>query len=150
MIIMGIDPSVRSTGVCVWDTEHDNYAYYLVVKNPTKKLLKFKHPLLHIHHYEEESLKDLNAIQKEIAKAKAVNKILNVCGAIMDVFSPDYIVLEAIAMHGSGKLDQLSGINYGIRKLALDKNIKSAKNGLSQMPPFQRSFLKKLSDRYAA
>ena len=121
--IIGIDPSVRSTGVCVWDDEYKRYKYYLLVKNPTKKVQNFKHNLINIISFEEEPQKDKSAIQKEVIKSNSVYKISNLCNKIFQCFHPKYAVIEAVAFAANGKIDELAGLNYAIRCAAIENGI---------------------------
>lgn len=121
--IIGVDPSIRSTGVCVWDDEKDIYKYYLLVKNPTKKVKNFKHDLIYVASFEEEAQKDKSAIQKEIIKSNSVHKISSICEVIFRMFRPEHIVIEAVAFAANGKIDELAGLNYAIRCAAIRNNI---------------------------
>jgi Holliday junction resolvasome RuvABC endonuclease subunit len=42
MIIMGIDPSINCTGVCVYNTLTGNSMYYMIVGKITKKMSELK------------------------------------------------------------------------------------------------------------
>lgn len=114
--IIGIDPSIRSTGVCVWDMEEDKHIYYLITAHATKKLLNRKE--LHILQYEHETQTGLTSIGKEIAKTKNVRNVVDRVESIIYYYRPEYIVMEAVAFAANGTIDALAGINYGIRMSA--------------------------------
>ncbi|MDE7346048.1 MAG: hypothetical protein K2N48_04805 [Muribaculaceae bacterium] len=113
--IMGVDPSMRSTGVCVWDGS--DYKYFIVAANPTKKLLKFAHPAFGVLPYEQVPVKDKTSIGKESA---ITDNIASVCGAIEKlilIYKPKRVVMEACAFAAGGRVADLSGLNHCLRQL---------------------------------
>lgn len=119
--VLGIDPSMRSTGVCF--RYGSDYQYYIIAANPTKKLLKFEHPKLKVLPYEAVAVKDKNSIEKELAKTLNVSMVVNELNNILQTHQIDYIVMEAVAYAASGRIDELAGLNYCIRLLAMSHNI---------------------------
>lgn len=126
MIVMGIDPSMRSTGICVrfvWEDSCINIIYKLIVCGVTKKVKNFSHPSLEILEYEALPVKDLCSEKKELSKTKNVQSIINILRGVVREIKPDQIVIESIAFKAAGRLDELSGLNYAIRLLALEEGI---------------------------
>lgn len=115
-IIVGIDPSMRSTGICVWDgSEHK---YILIAANPTKKLQNFTHPALKVIAYTPAPVKDKTSIGKECAKTDNVYAVVEAVRDILLIYKPEYVVVEAVAYGASGRIDELAGLNYAIRLVA--------------------------------
>lgn len=57
-IIMGIDPSMRSTGVCVWDRSTNEHKYILICSSTTKKVRAFAHPAFQLFEYQPIGVKE--------------------------------------------------------------------------------------------
>ena len=134
--IMGIDPSIRSTGICIHNSDNKKSLqnkYYLIVAQPTKKVLAFKHKNISIIPYEylskqivETSLQNNphNTYQiNEFVKSKNVFSILTYIRSIIKKEKPSLINIEGIALAAVGKIDELSGLNYGIRNICIKLNI---------------------------
>lgn len=113
-IIMGIDPSMRSTGVCVWDGS--DYKYHIIVANPTKKLLKFVHPALGIIPYEQVPVKGKTSIGKEWAIADNIASVCDAIGRLLLIYKPTRVVMEACAFAAGGRVADLSGLNHCLRQ----------------------------------
>lgn len=113
-IIMGLDPSMRSTGVCVWDGSE--YKYFIVAANPTKKLLKFTHPAFSVLAYTPESVKDRTSIGKEWAITENIASVCGMVEKILLIYKPEYVVMEACAFAAGGRVADLSGLNHVLRQ----------------------------------
>lgn len=112
-IIMGIDPSMRSTGVCVWDGSE--YRYTVVVANPTKKLLKFVHPKFQALPYTPTPVKDKTSIGKESAITDNIEAVCNAVEKLILIYKPERVVMEACAFAAGGRVADLSGLNHCLR-----------------------------------
>lgn len=110
---MGIDPSMRSTGVCVWDG--NEYKYFIVAANPTKKLLKFSHPNLQIIPYAQSPVKDKTSIGKECAITDNIESICDLVEKLILIYKPKRVVMEACAFAAGGRVADLSGLNHCLR-----------------------------------
>lgn len=104
---------MRSTGICVWDGKVNNYI--LICSNPTRKVLSFRHPRFLLYMYEPEPTKDKSGIQKEMAKTENVTQVVGCVRDVIKSYKPNQIRIESVALHGSGLLDELAGLNYCIR-----------------------------------
>lgn len=120
---MGIDPSMRSTGICVWDVEANVHKYYLICSTATKKAAGFKHDRFNMYMYDAIPVKDKTSIEKEHAKTSNIYSILTILEGLIDYYQPDVVNVEAIAMSANGRVDELSGLNYGIRLMCMNMNI---------------------------
>lgn len=115
MKVMGIDPSMRSTGICLM-TDDQPPEYHLICSSPTKKLLNLNCPFIHVHRYDAVVVEG-NSVQKEWYKMKNVQKVIDAFTNILHLYCPHYCVIEAIAMAAGshGRLDQLSFLNGCMR-----------------------------------
>lgn len=121
--IMGIDPSMRSTGICVWDIDNNKHMYNLICSTTTKKVKSFKNQRFKLYMYDAISVKDKNSIGKESAKTINIYNIVQHISNLLDYYKPDLVNIEAIAMSANGRVDELSGLNYAIRILCIEKDI---------------------------
>lgn len=115
-VLIGIDPSMRSTGICIWTGEE--HKYYLIAAKPTKKLLKFKHQNLKVIPYNPVEVKNKTAIGKENAKTDNVATVCHLIEKILYIYKPSRVTVEAIAYGANGRIDELAGLNYCIRLIA--------------------------------
>ena len=125
MVVMGIDPSINCTGICIYDTLTGNNTYYMIVGKATKKMLAFKHEYIHIVHYNKQTYTNDDYSVKENKKTE---NIVVICSSIKDIIlwhNPDLIYMEGISYGstGSAALVDLSGLNYCIRMTLIDCNI---------------------------
>lgn len=115
MIVIGIDPSIRCTGICAWDTEKNTHHYYMVAASPTKKLLAFKHPSFTLLHYTPSSVHDKTSIGKEWAITDNIERVTSFVEKVVLLRQPKYVVMEACAFAAGGRVADLSGLNHCIR-----------------------------------
>lgn len=125
MIVMGIDPSINCTGICIYDTVTGNNLYYMIVAKATKKMLEFKHDNVTIRDYHKCTYTNDEYTVKE---TKKTGNIWNICQYIKDIIlwhNPDIIYMEGISYGstGSAALVDLSGLNYCIRFTLIDCNM---------------------------
>ena len=114
-IVMGIDPSMRSTGICVWDGS--SYKYFIVAANPTKKLLKFFHPAFSVLPYEQAPVKGKTSIGKEWSLTDNIGAVCGCVEKILLIYKPKYVVMEACAFAAGGRVADLSGLNHCLRQV---------------------------------
>ncbi len=65
----------------------------------------------------------LSGIEKEQVKSQNVYNILQEIRKVIVEEKPSQVNIEAIAFQANGTIDQLAGLNYGIRSICLDLNI---------------------------
>lgn len=118
---MGIDPSIRSTGICI-ARGTEKHKYYLIVSSTPKKFVEDSRHLVTVVPYEKEKT-CLGGIKKECVKTKNVMDISKKVEEIIELESPDIIIMEAVAFQANGTIDQLAGLNYVIRYLAQQRDI---------------------------
>lgn len=121
--ILGIDPSLRSTGICI--KKDDLTEYHLITTHITKKLENNCPDWLHIHLYEPvKGTRDWTSVEKECIKTADVRSIIVIFEDILkSYYSIDYAVIEAIAMAASGRIDELAMINGAMRMACMNAGI---------------------------
>lgn len=121
--ILGIDPSLRSTGICI--KKDDLTEYHLITTHITKKLENNCPDWLHIHLYEPiKGTRDWTSVEKEYIKTADVRSIIVIFEDILkSYYSIDYAVIEAIAMAASGRIDELAMINGAMRMACMNAGI---------------------------
>lgn len=120
--IIGIDPSISSTGICITNESGSN-RYVLIPARPTKKLMDTNIPGLDTFPYDYKPQTGLTGIEKEIVKSHNVSCIGSIVDHMLCIYKPAYVVIEAVAFQANGTIDQLAGLNYLIRHLAWARNI---------------------------
>lgn len=121
-IIIGIDPSLNSTGICV-NKNGKSYTYYNINAKPTKKLQNFESNFIKIIFIEKNSTKDLNYSDKEISKSQ---NIYNICFNIKNILKkhkPTKVIMEGLSYGSNGALGDLGGLNYAIRMILIELGI---------------------------
>lgn len=122
-VIIGIDPSINSTGICV--VCGDTCKYYMIVSKMTKKMTQFKSQFVKIFPYEKNIAKDLEYKDKEISKTNNIYQICNIIDRIVEIYRPSMVLMEGIS-YGSTQgaaLVDLAGLNYAIRMVLKKYNI---------------------------
>lgn len=122
--VIGIDPSINSTGICV--NKDGTYIYYIITSKMTKKMKEFKHKKFHYLPYEKELYNDKEYTDKEIIKTNNFYQILQHIKSLLKKYKPDRVIMEGIS-YGSvsgSSLADLAGLNFLIRMLIKECNIK--------------------------
>ena len=125
MIIMGIDPSINCTGICIYDTISNNHTYYMIVSKCTKKMREFKNENIHIIEYNKRELNKGEYHVKEFNKSNNIYDICNIIRDIIQLFEPDLIQMEGVSYgsRGSAALVDLAGLNFAIRMTVFKEGI---------------------------
>lgn len=120
--IIGIDPSINSTGICV--NKNNKNVYYNIVSKRTKKLEKFNSKYINILFYEKNADKTLNYNEKEVEKAKNILYICNFIKKIIKKHKPTVVIMEGLSYGSNGQLGDLGGLNFSIRMVLLEMGVK--------------------------
>ena len=120
--IIGIDPSINSTGICV--NKNNKNVYYNIVSKRTKKLEKFISKYINILFYEKNTDKSLNYNEKEVEKAKNILYICNFIKKIIKKHKPTVVIMEGLSYGSNGQLGDLGGLNFSIRMVLLEMGVK--------------------------
>lgn len=113
--VMGIDPSITGSGVCVVRGK-EVLAMCVIVPKKHKNSPDF----ITEYTYEHVPNCDGDATQTEVAKTENIRRITSIIGDLMHAYRPDVVAIESVAMHGPGRIDLLSGLNYAIRIKAIE------------------------------
>ena len=129
---IGLDLSIKSTGVCVRDTDTGECWYYIIAAKLTKKQKAFKHDRLEfIEYYWEKPDKNDDFQTREQKKTNNIWQITrNIKGIVfnyIDVRDLDSLdcVIEGISYGSSSSaaLADLSGLNYAVRCMLKDNSV---------------------------
>lgn len=119
MINIGIDPSINSTGVCIWDEDKNKHKYYLIPSKMTKKMKEFDNKYIKLIPYEKRDTKLKDYSDKENAK---FNNLYDICLIIKGILTPYknknlFVYMEGVSYGstGSAALVDLSFLNAAIR-----------------------------------
>ena len=132
MIRIGIDPSLQSTGVCVYDDETNINTYYIISSKMTSKMKAFKSDYIIYRPYIKIPTSDLDYSEKESIKTQNVKAIVDNLNRILnDIYSiPQKPVQCTACMEGisygsagAGQVADLAGLNYLIREALYVKEI---------------------------
>lgn len=125
MIVIGVDPSINCTGICVWDTNNNNYEYYMIPSKCTKKMKSFKHKYINITPYDKIDTKGLEYSSKEYTKTNNLCSIVRLTENIIKKYNPDIIVMEGVAYGstGSAALVDLSGLQFMLRYMFISNDV---------------------------
>ena len=126
MVIMGIDPSINCTGICIYDTIMNSHIYYMIVSKRTKKMKEFEHDTVHIREYFKKDSNNGEYHIKEYNKAQNVLDIVHYIKDIMRWHMPDLVQMEGVSYGstGSAALVDLSGLNFSIRMMLIEESVK--------------------------
>lgn len=124
MIVIGLDLSISSTGVCVYDTETGQSRYYVVGWKFTKKSLNFQSKILtQIVYNKWQSLKNDDYIKKEGDKTQTVYNIMQELQPIIRKYKPAAVAIEGVSFSSSGAVVDLAGLNYAVRMMLLSEGV---------------------------
>lgn len=127
MIIAGLDLSINSTGVCIYDTHKNTTKYYIISSKFTKKSLSLNHSSLSLITCEKnvvDSKKEYT--EKEQVKTTNIYNIVKSIESVLLGHRVEAVCIEGISFGsvGSAALIDLSGLNYMVRLMALENDIK--------------------------
>lgn len=122
-IIVGIDPSLNSTGVCV-NINNNKHIYYNIVSKRTKKLESLQSKYINICFYDKISQKSMSYSEKEYEKSKNIHDICIHIKSILKKYKPSLVIMEGLSYGSNGQLGDLGGLNFAIRMVMIDLGIK--------------------------
>ena len=123
MRVLGIDPSINSTGVCV-NTDDRKTKYYIITNECTltkraMKSIEENPPKDITYMFYEKTKDDTNYNTREVCKLQNFVGIIEQIKWILKKEKPDIVFMEGISygsMGTSTALVDLAGLNYLIRK----------------------------------
>lgn len=113
MTVIGIDPSMNSTAICI--NEDGKYLYKLLATKPTKKMRQAAESMENLKIYTVCKLPNEKGVLGEINKSRNINYIMEYIRLYFTIYRPDYVVIEAPAFNATGRVSDLSGLNHAIR-----------------------------------
>ena len=119
--VMGIDPSLNSTGICI--NQDGQYKYKLLATKPTKKFVKATENIPSVDIIILNKEPNVKGVEGEINKTRNVAYIIHYVNFFLDLYRPDYVTIEAPAFSASGRVADLAGLNYAIRLACYDRHI---------------------------
>lgn len=135
MIYIGIDPSLNSTGICI--NVDGKCKYYIITSKMTKKMKDFKNEYIQYLPYEKE---DTNKKLNEYADVEfnKAHNIYNICVRVKQVIKANVewyagdninnceVFMEGVSYGslGSAALVDLSGLNFAIRNVLIELDVK--------------------------
>lgn len=125
MTILGIDLSITSTGVCLYDSDKNSVEYFIIGSKFSKKILEKKLPHnLHLLIYDKQKSDKSDSYQaKEKHKSINIYNILQHLKQIIIDHPVDAVCIEGISFGSRGSVIDLAGLNYAIRMLAICEGI---------------------------
>ena len=126
MVTIGLDLSINSTGVCIYDTTKVMSFYYIISPKFTKKVSNINNAHLALIQYEKTTVDSkLDYSVKEELKTYNIYNIVRHIKHILEVWDPDVVTIEGVSFGstGSAALIDLSGLNYMVRMACIEAQI---------------------------
>lgn len=129
MVRIGIDPSLQSTGICVYDSSTGVNTYYIISSKMTGKMKAFKSDSIIYKPYTKIPTTNLEYSEKESVKTQNVKAIIDNLNSILNTIpssQQDILAcMEGISYGsaGAGQVADLAGLNYLIREALYIKQI---------------------------
>ena len=130
MISIGLDLSISSTGVCIYDTIHHTSIYYILCHKMTKKAASYlleDHadipditPILYVKKNVDKNDEYFN---KEYVKTRTVYDIVEALRVIIKKHHPDLATIEGVSLGSRGSVIDLAGLNYAVRMMLLQEGV---------------------------
>jgi Holliday junction resolvasome RuvABC endonuclease subunit len=124
-MIIGIDPSINCTGICVWDEENNTHTYHMIPSKMTKKMKDFRHSHLFLMPYEKIDTKNMEYSDKESAKFNNIYEIVQRVQVVVREKNPSRIVMEGVSYGsmGSAAIVDLCFLNSALRMMLKQNDI---------------------------
>jgi len=121
LVSIGLDLSINSTGVCVYNDKTDTHTYYIITHKLTKKQKEFKHKNLKYILYEKEAPNKID--EYEVKENKKTNNISLIAEHIEKIILKQkgqvHCCIEGISYgsSSSSNLADLAGLNFVVRNI---------------------------------
>ncbi len=124
MTTIGLDLSINSTGICI-NIDNQIFDYYIITPKLTKKQQLFSHKHVKLITYDK-VIPEGEYSDKEFTKTFNINKIVIEIENVILKYSPDFVNIEGVSFGstGSAALIDLSGLNYMVRRMLIEHDIK--------------------------
>lgn len=128
MITIGLDLSINSTGVCIYNTTKMQGFYYIIGNKFTKKATSYHNNNLVLLTYDKTAVDSkLDYSVKEELKTYNIYNIVKAIKVILDIWKPDVVTIEGVSFGstGSAALIDLSGLNYMVRMACIEEKVRN-------------------------
>ena len=133
MIYIGLDLSINSTGICIYDSESKDTKYYIIGSKFTKKTLDSSQNIITFIKYSKTDIDKQSPYHiKERYKTSNIYNIVDEIKKIIKLYKPNIATIEGVSFQSNGSIIDLAGLNYMVRKILIDNNI-----GTYIVPPTQ-------------
>ena len=126
MVTIGLDLSINSTGVCIYNTSRLQSFYYIISPKFTKKAISCHNAHLALMTYKKTTVDPkLDYSVKEELKTYNIYNIVKSIKLILDSWRPDVVTIEGVSFGstGSAALIDLSGLNYMVRMACIEAEV---------------------------
>lgn len=124
MIFMGLDLSINSSGICIYNAENKKTIYYIIGSKFTKKALSSSQIIVNLQSYDKKDIdKNSEYYIKENTKTHNIYNIVNEIEKLILKYKPNVISIEGVSFQSSGSVVDLAGLNYMVRNIAMNNNI---------------------------
>lgn len=115
--IIGIDPSINCTGICIYDTVSNDNIYYMISSKETRKMKQFSNSHIYILTYSKSDVKKLPYSEKECKKFDNIYIICKMIETILQSYNDVEVIMEGVSYGsvGSAALVDLSFLNSALR-----------------------------------
>lgn len=136
MITIGLDLSMTSTGITIYDTESKNAQYYIVCNKITQKAMNElqKFDFIKVRRIDKSTCdKDASSIVKEQHKTYNIYNIVSEIERIVHYHQPTTAYIEGVSFGSTGSVADLAGLNYAVRIMLINNGI----THINVIPPTQ-------------
>lgn len=129
MIRIGLDLSINSTGICVYNDKTNEHNYYIITHKLTKKQKEFKHKNLKYILYEKEAPNKADEYrEKERKKSSNIAYIVEKIENLIQKYNKKgdlLCIIEGISYGSSSSsaLADLAGLNHALRYMLWSNNV---------------------------
>lgn len=133
MKYIGLDLSINSTGICIYDNESKGTKYYIIGSKFTRKTLNSSQDIITFIKYSKTDIDKQSSYHiKEFYKTYNIYNIVDEIEKIIKIYKPSIATIEGVSFQSNGSVIDLAGLNYMVRKILIDNNI-----GIYIVPPTQ-------------
>ncbi len=126
MTSIGLDLSINSTGICVYNCENKNTEYHIIGSKFTKKTIDSSQNIISLTKYTKMDIDKQSPYHiKESTKTINIYNIANEIEKIVKTYHPQVATIEGVSFQSSGSVVDLAGLNYVVRKILMDNKIKT-------------------------
>lgn len=117
MKIVGIDPSLSSTAVCILDGQKEEFHCFMSASKSTK-WMKAMEVIARMHQVQYKTVKDYS--DSEVQKLRDYERVANGIVDSLGIGEDDRVIIEGYAQRASGQIVDLVMFSTFIRKRVLD------------------------------